>query len=234
MSKTICLIGGYGTYALMDVANKLVSTYSDLLTIDDDSGHPHIVIDNINTSTFTGEKDECLIERNNVEKSINHYSNIYNSKILLCVCCNSISEMFLHYPIKNENIQYINIISCVCNHIKKHVPMRNKLYLWCSEYTFNSNNYHRFLGSQYNIELNSNQRVITQLIKNIKANRLNKISCDDICKNIENDSVVILGCTELPLVKKMLDKYCLDNNRIITFIDCNLVYAEEIIYNYIL
>ena len=232
MNKTICLIGGYGTYALMDVANKLISKYSNLLTIDNDSSHPHIIIDNINTSTFTGDKRECSIGRNKVEKSINHYSKIYNNKILLAVCCNSISEMFLHYPIENENIQYINIISCVCNYIKKHIPTNNKLYLWCSAYTFTSKNYHKFLGNEYTIESNSNQDIITELIMSIKANKINDISCHKLCKSIENDSTVIFGCTELPLVKDILEKYCLDNNKKITFIDCNLIYAEQIISEY--
>lgn len=234
MNKTICLIGGYGTYALMDIANKLISNYSNSLSIDNDSSHPHIIIDNINTSTFTVDKNECLIERNNVEKTINHYSKIYNNKILLAVCCNSISEMFLHYPIDNKNIQYLNIISGVCNYIKKHIPTNNKLYLWCTEYTFTSKNYHTFLGNEYVIERNNNQEVITELITNIKANRTEHILYDELFKDIEDESIVILGCTELPLVKAKFKKYCLENKKNITFIDCNLIYAEQIMHEYML
>lgn len=232
MNKTIILIGGYGTYALMDVVNKLISNYSNILSINDDSNHPHIIIDNINSSTFTGGEEECAIERNHLEKSINNYSKIYNTKIILAVCCNSITEMFMKVPVIDENIKYINIISSVCKYIKTHITNNKKFHLWSSEYTFTSKNYHNFLGDKYVIELNNNQEVITELITNIKANRKKHIPCDELFRDIENESIIILGCTELPLVKDKLNAYCLENNKNISFIDCNLIYAEQIFKEY--
>lgn len=150
--------------------------------------------------------------------------------------CNTCDDVISEIMIKKNWVKAVNQESDIkfsySNKIQGDLMLTSDDEIKWLEKCVISKNYHNFLGPEYVIELNNNQEVITELITNIKSNRTEHIPCDELFKDIEDESIVILGCTELPLVKAKFEKYCLENKKNITFIDCNLIYAEQIFNEY--
>ncbi len=119
----------------------------------------------------------------------------------------------------------------------KEILYQNKnyrLHLWSTYETYHSNIYHNEI--EFKIEQNSAEifDLIKQLYISIKINDDNNninMLCNKIIDNTPSNSIIILGCTELPCVINTFKK--LSNNKNIIFIDCNYELSQKISSMYI-
>ena len=230
------ILGGFGTMAGLDITKKVIETYKSLVKVENDSDHIQFVLDNECNDKWNITYDGCLDElKNNMENIINY--NIINKKyIILGIGCNTKHACLKEFNILYKNIKITNMISCVSEKVKE-VALDKNIYLWSTIVTFNSNIYQDEL-IQYNLKLEDNnqemQELVEKLILNIKRDD-RTIDCLDMYKNLidmlPNDCIVILGCTELPILLNELEKYATDRN--IIFIDCNLELARGLCKDYL-
>ena len=120
----------------------------------------------------------------------------------------------------------LDFIDCVSNKVNRIYKNYEKIYLLSSYETFISNIYHNKLecSIEKNIKLFP---LVKELYTKIKGGIiLNEVICNNIITLIESNSLVILGCTELPINLDIFNKCC--NNKKIDFIDCNNELAKQL------
>jgi aspartate/glutamate racemase len=233
-NKLIYLVGGYGTYAGQDILNKLINYYSEKNIIQNDNDHPQMFFDNETQSIYTGDYTECAYEYNNLIQKLDSISKIFKKTIILGVGCNSITKIIENNSLKIKNIIFVNIVKTVSNEVKKIKNIYNNynLYLWSTEFAYNSKLYHNYLN-EFKIEKNEFQSEITSLIKYIKSkNDATEDKYNFLIDSIKDNSVLILGCTEIPIIINKLKTYSKNIKKNIIFIDCNSIYAKKIYDSY--
>lgn len=230
----VYLLGGFGAMASIDISKKLINCFSSIKPITNDSDNIKFILDSESLdNTFNDDIEECF---NNFKYGYERVKNYFKSnkidKILLGVCCNT-----MHVSIQDitftTNIELINMTDCVSEKVNKIDSSNNSIYLWSTKELYNSRIYQSKII--HDIEKNNDeyQNLITTLMKNIKKNNLNyEYYCKELIEKTKNNSIIILGCTELPLVLDILEKYT--NNKNIIFIDCNQELAYSLANKYYL
>ena len=230
----VYLLGGFGAMAGIDISKKLITCYSTIKPITNDSDNIKFILDSESiNNTFNDDIEECFNNfKNGYERVKNYFKSNKIDKILLGVCCNT-----MHVSIQNisfnTNIELVNIIDNVCEKVNTLYNLNNSIYLWSTKELYKSRIYQNKI--KHNIETNDDeyQNLITNLMKNIKKNILDyDYYCKELIDKTANNSIIILGCTELPFVLHILQKYT--NNKNITFIDCNQELAYSLANKYYL
>lgn len=230
----VYLLGGFGALAGIDISKKLITCYSSIRPITNDSDNIKFILDSESIdNTFNDDIEECFNNfKNGYERVKNYFKSNKIDKILLGVCCNT-----MHVSIQNltftTNIELINMIDCVCEKVNSLHNLNNSLYLWSTKELYHSCIYQNKITRNIKKNDDEYQNLITTLMKNIKKNNLDyDYYCNELIEKTEKNSVIILGCTELPFVLDILEKYT--NNKNITFIDCNQELAYSLANKYYL
>lgn len=225
MYKTLGIIGGMGPLATVKLFEKIVlNTKANC-----DQEHIHILIDNnINipdrTSFILDNKNED--PRPELIASAKRLQNM--GAEFLAMPCNT-AHYFYEDIISEINIPLLNMIELTLQHIKENNLKIKKVGLLSTEGTIKAKIYDNIF-EPYDIELikpsKENQRYITDLIYNIKEDKL-ETDLDGFYNTIDQMKekgamVFITGCTELSVA---LDLYNLKGE----FIDPMEILTREII-----
>lgn len=201
MSKTVGILGGMGPKATADLFNKIV----DFTEAKSDQEHIHILIDNnVNipdrTSFILGKGDNPIGEL--VETAVRLRNN---GADLIIMPCNT-AHYFYDKLIDAVEVPFINMIEEVGKYILEHYG-KCKVGLLATTGTYQGGVYERYC-QKYGIEIvtpnEDGKKKLLDLIYRVKAGERD-FSLDYINEFLRefresNINVVILGCTELPLV----------------------------------
>lgn len=155
--------------------------------------------------------------------NVNTFANLHmNDKIIVLFCCNTIHTLLDSDFTVASNIDILSIPEIVTNHVKS-ISGKNKIYMLSSFTTYESGMY------KLNMEPfhKKSEEIVKNIYQTIKQNqKVDKKVLIELFSNIEIGSIVILGCTELPIVKSQINDV---TNNSYQIIDCNQVCAEYIV-----
>lgn len=230
--KSVYIVGGYGTLAGLDICKKMVQKYSDIVQLNDDHDNINFILD---SHTFNAGNNEthpvCLV---NLQESINRiYNYTLINKIdttIVGIGCNTMHDCLCKINMKSENVIVVNMVSCVIQYVKSISNIKTRIYLWSTNHTYESGIYTNYLDiTNNNVEV---KKLLTELYQSIKKNtKTSDIICKSLIDTLPYECILILGCTELPLVKEQFAKYT--NNKIIEIVDCNDILATNLVNTYL-
>lgn len=213
----VFIIGGFGTKAGINIVNNLVNEYKKLCpTINSDSDvinfNLYSVTDNNNKSHFTYE--ECYSSFLKVINDLNAFlKNQQFTHILLCIACNTMHICIQDYLKENsfdKRIVFYSLPKYVDLYLQYNYSQNIKyssIYLLSTLETFKKKLYQNTVQNfSFNTEIKS-YSILSKIIHNIKC--FNEIDLNDIkivIKEIPDNSIVILGCTELPIIENEIKK----------------------------
>lgn len=221
----IGIVGGMGSYATLSFFERLLNAFPGEKEWD----RPRILIDNrctmpsrVRAILYNEKVDEISSD---LADSVNHLINMGATKIILA--CNTshffLPEIYDRLPESKEKI--IDIIKVTANVIKRNVPKGDSVNLLASEGTINTGIFHKTLEKQgINILIPSGgefekQRKIIESVKQQKITYNEIEMLVDLINSSESD-VVIIGCTEFPVVYELIDKTLIKNKIVIDPLQC--------------
>jgi len=206
-AKTLGIIGGMGPAATLDLFSKILKA----TPAKKDQDHIHIIIDNFpqipdRTAFLLGKGENPLpyilksvrtLERANVD--------------VLCMPCNT-AHYFVEDIRKATPLPFISIIESTLNEIKSSFKDSKKIGLLASDGTIIGKVYHNiFEAERYRIitPLEEKQYEVMKIVYSIKAGKMeeNVQTFEEIIEHMKflGSEVVILGCTELPILLKYFE-----------------------------
>ena len=206
-AKTVGIIGGMGPAATLDLFSKILKA----TPAKRDQDHIHIIIDNFpqipdRTAFLLGKGENPLpyilksvrtLERANVD--------------VLCMPCNT-AHYFVEDIRKATPLPFISIIESTLNEIKSSFKDSKKIGLLASDGTIIGKVYHNiFEAERYRIitPLGEKQHEVMKIVYSIKAGKMeeNVQTFEEIIEHMKflGSEVVILGCTELPILLKYFE-----------------------------
>lgn len=206
-AKTPGIIGGMGPAATLDLFSKILKA----TPAKRDQDHIHIIIDNFpqipdRTAFLLGKGENPLpyilksvrtLERANVD--------------VLCMPCNT-AHYFVEDIRKATPLPFISIIESTLNEIKSSFKDSKKIGLLASDGTIIGKVYHNiFEAERYRIitPLEEKQHEVMKIVYSIKAGKMeeNVQTFEEIIEHMKflGSEVVILGCTELPILLKYFE-----------------------------
>jgi len=206
-AKTLGIIGGMGPAATLDLFSKILKA----TPAKKDQDHIHIIIDNFpqipdRTAFLLGKGENPLpyilksvrtLERANVD--------------VLCMPCNT-AHYFVEDIRKATPLPFISIIESTLNEIKSSFKDSKKIGLLASDGTIIGKVYHNiFEAERYRIitPLEEKQHEVMKIVYSIKAGKMeeNVQTFEEIIEHMKflGSEVVILGCTELPILLKYFE-----------------------------
>jgi len=217
------IIGGFGTDAGLDVLQKVIEYWKKVHKIEGDYDYPMIMFQSMPVGydhcTVNDCKDAFALSIDNV----NAFAKLHiKHKILVLFCCNTIHTLFDSEFSIASNIDILSMPDIVTKHVNS-ISEKNKIYMLSTRTTYDSGIY------KLNLEqlVKESEDKVKCIIQTIKQNqKVDKKVLIELFSNIEIGSIVILGCTELPLVKAQINDV---TNNSYEIIDCNQVCAEYIV-----
>lgn len=206
MSKVVGVLGGMGPQATVDFFQKVI----DLNLARYDQDHIRLIIDN---NPKIPDRSECIInkKRDCLDELINGAKKLemFGADILVMPC--NTAHYYYDEIVKNINIPFINMIEEVAFHIIERYGENKEVGLLASQGTYQSGIYKKILNEHLIevIEPDENGKQATnEVIYNIKDNNVD-INIEKINTVIDRMkyngiNVIILGCTELPIITKEL------------------------------
>lgn len=220
MSKTVGILGGMGPQATCDLFNKIIN-YTNAKS---DQENIHLLIDNNvkipdRTSYILGEGENPIVPM--VETAV----KLRNAGAdMIIIPCNT-AHYFYNKLTEAVEVPFINMIEEVGRYIYENYG-RCKVGLLATTGTYEGKVYETYC-EKYNVEIVSpsaeDKNFILNLIYRVKAGDMN-FDIDKILK-VLNDfkhngvTVIILGCTELPIVFDSLDKSLFEDFNFISSTD---------------
>ena len=223
-AKTLGIIGGMGPAATLDLFSKILKA----TPAKKDQDHIHIIIDNFpqipdRTAFLLGKganplpyilKSVRTLERANVD--------------VLCMPCNT-AHYFVEDIRKATPLPFISIIESTLNEIRSRFEDSKSIGLLATDGTIIGKVYHKvFEAEGYNIitPLEEKQHEVMKIVYSIKAGKMeeNVQTFEEIIEHMKflGSEVVILGCTELPILLKYFEPS-------IPVIDATSCLAKEIV-----
>ena len=204
----IGVVGGMGSYATVDFFKRIVDSFP----AEKEWDRPRIIIDNRCTmpsrvrALLYNEKRQELVDE--LISSLDLL--IQGGCTHIVLACNT-SHCFLDeiFNRRHDIKKYVNNIIELCAQ-RIHEKNISEVFLMASEGTIQTKIYDRYL-SQYNIrtvlpdEYGLNQ--IREFIEAVKQNKINENTREkfyNYLNSIQSESI-ILGCTELPVIFRMLN-----------------------------
>ncbi len=222
MDRTIGILGGMGPQATVDLFQKIVN----VTPAGCDQEHIKIIIDNDpkipdRTKYIIGQGENPVNAL--IEKAIK--LKLMGAELLTMPC--NTAHYFYDEIIKYVDIPFINMITEVANEIRIKYGKGAKAGLLATLGTYKAKIYEEIF-SKYGIEIlvpnDDGKRHIYELIYQVKEgfniDNLNNVSKITRDLKTKGAMTVILGCTELPLVK-------IDLPEDIEYIDTTLVLAKK-------
>ena len=200
---TIGVVGGMGSVATVDFFKRLVESFDAKKEWD----RPRIIIDNrcsmpsrVRGILYNERVDEIV---DSLVDSIKMLSN--NNTDYIVLACNTshyyLDEIYKKYPECKDKI--VNIIELCSNKLnEKNIK---EFTLLASEGTYLSKIYDKYLD-KYNIKYNKViEEEIREYIEAVKQLKITEDIKNNFIKFVNNlnDNVVLLGCTELPIIYEL-------------------------------
>jgi len=203
-AKTVGIIGGMGPAATLDLFNKILKA----TPAKRDQDHIHIIIDNFpqipdRTAFLLGKGENPLpyilksvrtLERANVD--------------VLCMPCNT-AHYFVEDIRKATPLPFISIIESTLNEIRSRFKNSKNIGLLATDGTIIGRVYHNIFeveGDKIITPLEEKQHEVMKIVYSIKAGKMeeNVQTFEEIIEHMKflGSEVVILGCTELPILLK--------------------------------
>ena len=223
-AKTLGIIGGMGPAATLDLFSKILKA----TPAKKDQDHIHIIIDNFpqipdRTAFLLGKGENPLpyllksvrtLEKANVD--------------VLCMPCNT-AHYFIEDIRKATPLPFISIIERTLNEIKSSFENSKNIGLLATDGTIIGRVYHKVFeveGYKIITPLEEKQHEVMKIVYSIKAGRIeeNVQTFEEIIEHMKflGSEVVILGCTELPILLKYFEPS-------IPVIDATSCLAKEIV-----
>jgi len=206
-AKTLGIIGGMGPAATLDLFNKILKA----TPAKRDQDHIHIIIDNFpqipdRTAFLLGKGENPLpyilksvrtLERANVD--------------VLCMPCNT-AHYFVEDIRKATPLPFISIIESTLNEIRSRFKNSKNIGLLATDGTIIGRVYHNIFeveGDKIIAPLEEKQHEVMKIVYSIKAGKMeeNVQTFEEIIEHMKflGSEVVILGCTELPILLKYFE-----------------------------
>ena len=223
-AKTLGIIGGMGPAATLDLFYKILKA----TPAKRDQDHIHIIIDNFpqipdRTAFLLGKGENPLpyllksvrtLEKANVD--------------VLCMPCNT-AHYFIEDIRKATPLPFISIIESTLNEIRSRFQDSKNIGLLATDGTIIGRVYHKIFeveGYKIITPLEEKQNEVMKTVYSIKAGRIeeNVQTFEEIIEHMKflGSEVVILGCTELPILLKYFEPS-------IPVIDATSCLAKEIV-----
>tara|TARA_B100001093_G_C26818899_1_gene1011006 strand:- start:1489 stop:2208 length:720 start_codon:yes stop_codon:yes gene_type:complete len=233
----VYILGGFGTIAGLDICKKLVKLNCKLNNITSDSDYIKFFLDSYPSDNDHMTHDQCYKSLVDGIHRAHEYSKMFNnSKILLGIGCNTMHSCLKTYKTNYtipKNIIIVNMIETVSYSISILKDKKKYIYLLSTKYSYDSKIYNDEL-KKYKIQISQNtinqNNLIEKIILLIKCNKECKNLCKSLLLSYPDNCILILGCTELPIIFIKLAEYLKSRN--IQIIDCNFELAKKIINNY--
>jgi aspartate racemase len=205
LNKTIGVIGGMGPQATVDFFQKVL----DNTKVTGDQDHIHLVIDNNpqipdRTKFILGEGESPLKLLVNSALKL----QLMGADILAMPC--NTAHYFYDEIVKLINIPFINMIEEVAADIHARRAGVEQVGLLATKGVYSMNLYNGYL-EKFGIEAvipEEGRKAVTETIYAIKKdlNRVDPAGINNVIEEMKAKGVevIILGCTELPLI---IDKY---------------------------
>ena len=206
-AKTLGIIGGMGPAATLDLFYKILKA----TPAKRDQDHIHIIIDNFpqipdRTAFLLGKgenplpyilKSARILEKANVD--------------VLCMPCNT-AHYFVEDIRKATPLPFISIIESTLNEIKSRFKNSKNIGLLATDGTIIGRVYHDIFevaGDKIITPLEEEQHEVMKIVYSIKAGKMeeNVQTFEEIIEHMKflGSEVVILGCTELPILLKYFE-----------------------------
>ena len=227
----IYLLGGFGTPAGIDILQKIVKIFENSNKINSDSDYIKFCLDSHPSEYNHITEEECnksLID--GIDRAKMHYKSCKNiSKLILAIGCNTMHLAMFNYLEKNKLPKYIKFVSIMDVVSKSLINSKKKIFLWSTKETYNKKIYHKILKKN-NLTIENNTDDIVTLIEKLMMMKKCNNNCINITKTLiskfPNNSIIILGCTDLPLEYDVIKEFSDKKN--IKIVDCNYELALEL------
>lgn len=228
MRKTIGILGGMGPLATIDLFNKIVCN----TPAKKDQDHHSIVIYNnpqIAPRVYPFDKGN----ENPLRELIRATRILETAGVdFIIMPCNT-AHIWLNVLKRNVNVPFYSMIENTVQHLLEcKVSRYEKILLLATEATIRAHLYQNALtNTSYRIVVPKadEQRLVNRAIEEVKAGKIKSNSCiNDLNQLIqkyqtEGISIVIGGCTEIPLLFPFIDTN-------LTMIDPTLLLAQMAIH----
>ncbi|KAJ51764.1 aspartate racemase [Clostridium tetanomorphum] len=213
MGKTVGILGGMGPKATVDLFNKIV----DFTDAESDQEHIHIIIDNnVNipdrTRFILGDGENPITEL--IETAVKLENNGADFIIMPC----NTAHYFYDKLVNAVKTPFINMIEEVGKYIVRNYG-KGKVGLLATIGTYNGRVYEKYC-EKYGLEIvmptDEIKEKLLDLIYRVKSGErdFNIDYINEILQKFKKEDVeiIILGCTELPLVFDSLKEQLKDFN----------------------
>ncbi len=208
VDKVVGVLGGMGPQATVDFFQKVI----DMTPVKGDQDHIHLIIDN---NPKTPDRTACILgKENNLQKVL--VSAAVRLQLMgadfLVMPCNT-AHFFYDEIIKYIDIPFVNMIEEVAIEIKSRYGSGTTACLLATPGTYEGRVYERMLY-KYGINMvvpgEKEKKIVYDAVYGIKEG-LSKIDIRELCTVVNQMKergvpVIILGCTELPLIQKDLPR----------------------------
>jgi aspartate racemase len=199
----IGIVGGMGSFATLDIFARFLEAFP----AEKEWDRPRIIIDNNCTmpsrvrAILYGEKREELIDA----LSASATNMIMCGATRIIFACNT-SHVFVDDVMKKVpqlEGRFVNLITKCGQYVNESCI--EEVYLMATEGTIDSGVYDKEF-SKYNITLNKPNKdgysILRRFIEAVKQNHIDEKTIDDFYNYVEavDCGVVIIGCTELPVL----------------------------------
>lgn len=227
----IYILGGFGTPAGIDILQKLIKIFENSNRINSDSDYIKFCLDSHPSEYNHITDEECrlsLIE--GIRRAKMHYKSCKNiNKLILAIGCNTMHLSMYKYLESNKLPEYIHFVPIMDAVTKTLINSKEKIYLWSTKETYNKKIYHNIF-KKYNLTIENNSNEILTLIEELMIMKKCNKNCDIITETLVNNfpcnSIIVLGCTDLPLEYNLIKKFSDKKN--IRLVDCNYELALEL------
>lgn len=220
MSKIVGILGGMGPQATCDLFNKIIN-YTNAKS---DQENIHLLIDN---NVEIPDRTSYILGKgpNPITPMVETAVKLRNAGAeMIIIPCNT-AHYFYNKLIEAVEVPFINMIEEVGKYIYKSYG-KCKVGLLATTGTYEGKVYETYC-KKYNVEIVSpndeDKNFILDLIYKVKAGDMN-FNIDKIIEVLNEFrsngvNIIILGCTELPLVFDSLDKNLFKNFNFISSTD---------------
>ena len=228
---TIGVVGGMGSYATLDFFKRLL----DGFPAQKEWERPRILIDNYCTIP---SRVRGILYNENVDAIINELSHsimnmINQGATFIVLACNT-SHYYLpaiYEKLPGSESYILDILDLCCKEISTSQKKGDEVLLLASEGTILSNIYIPYFekyGIQYKLPNQSTLEKIREYIEIVKQNKMSEENIKQFERfvNVQPNTSIILGCTELPVLYAQCSKI---NKKIFDPLQSVITYLKKII-----
>lgn len=237
------ILGGFGGAAGIDICQKLFAAGRNVHGGNDltaDSGDIHFVLDSHPGKEGHVTTEGCIAPlRAGLDRAAAHRNVLgEDTPVIVAIGCNTMHTALPHVDIP-DGLHVVHIMDATANAVKDLLARRAdpppKILLWSTTATAQSGLYQQHTRRVAGVSLENppaaHAEAFERMIELTKIGRVQEAvsMARKILREYEEGTVVVLGCTELPLVVAHMDHTDLSG---IDFVDCNDALARETVFEY--